>query len=113
MVGTMRSPGSRWTFLVGLLAALFSSAASARAVSPDARDFFEKRVRPVLVKHCYECHGPNARVRGGLRLDSRAALLRGGDRGAALQPGKPDESLLVQAVRHQGDVKMPPRTQLT
>jgi hypothetical protein len=71
-------------------------------------EFFEKRVRPVLMEHCQECHGEE-KDKGGLRLDSREALLRGGDSGAAIVPGNPDESLLINAVRHlDKDLKMPP-----
>src|SRR5438876_10055603 len=64
-------------------------------------DFFEKKVRPVLVEHCYSCHSAQAKKqRGGLALDTRDALLKGGDRGPAIVPGKPDDSLLIRAVRH-------------
>lgn len=74
--------------------------------------FFEQQIRPLLATHCLECHGPN-KQESGLRLDSRAALLKGGDSeqpGAI--PGKPDESLIIRAVRHVGDVKMPPEKRL-
>src|SRR5579871_6226228 len=81
----------------------------AAAAPPD--EFFEARVRPVLAEHCWSCHGP-AKQRAGLRLDSRTALLRGGDNGPAVVPGDPDGSLLVKAVRRVGDVKMPPKTAL-
>ncbi len=69
------------------------------------RDFFEKSIRPVLVRYCQGCHGP-ASQQSGLRLDSRAAVLKGGTRGPAITPGNPDTSLLVQAIRHEG-LKMP------
>src|SRR4051812_24123405 len=83
------------------------------AAAPQAGDleFFENKVRPVLVEHCYSCHS-GKKDRGGLRVDSRAALLAGGDTGPALVPGKPDQSLLLKAVRHQGDLKMPPKGKL-
>ena len=70
-------------------------------------DFFETKVRPVLVEHCYECHaGPKAR--GGLALDSREAMLLGGDNGPAIVPGKSDDSLLIRSIRHTNpDLKMP------
>jgi hypothetical protein len=74
-------------------------------------EFFEKRVRPVLVEQCIRCHGAKKQS-GGLRLDSRAALLRGGDNGPAVQPGEPEKSLLIQAIRRDGEVKMPPKTPL-
>ena len=81
------------------------------ALEPNA--FFEKRVRPVLVKRCYRCHGPESKKRGDLRLDSRAALLKGGISGSALKPGKPQESLLIQALSHQKKLKMPPNKRLS
>ncbi len=77
-----------------------------RAESDD--DFFEARVRPLLVKHCLECHGEK-KQEGGLRLDSRDAWMRGGDRGETIIAGEPDKSLLIQAVRHDDpDLQMPP-----
>jgi mono/diheme cytochrome c family protein/cytochrome c553 len=74
--------------------------------SPQALEQFEREVRPVLVKNCYECHGPK-KEHNGLRLDSRAAVLKGGDSGPAVAPGKPDESLLIGAVKHES-FEMPP-----
>src|SRR5689334_10517816 len=72
-------------------------------------DFFEKRIRPVLHDQCIGCHGPE-KQKGGLRLDSRAALLRGGDSGAAVVPGDPDRSLLLRAMRQtDAEFAMPPR----
>src|SRR5262245_12360994 len=74
-------------------------------------EFFEKKVRPVLVEQCYSCHSGQAKSpRGGLRLDSRAAVLKGGDTGPAVVPGKPAESLLVKAVRQTDPgLSMPPK----
>ncbi len=66
--------------------------------------FFETKVRPVLARHCYSCHGPEKQF-SGLRVDSREALLQGGHRGAALRPGD-EASLLVRAIRHEG-LRMP------
>jgi cytochrome c553 len=77
-----------------------------------ADDHFEKHVRPLLVEKCQSCHGPE-KQKGGLRLDSRAALLKGGDSGPAVAPGKPAESLLVKAVGYAGDLKMPPKGKLS
>ncbi len=68
-------------------------------------DFFETRVRPILATECFSCHTDSQM--GGLRMDSREALLRGGKSGAAIVPGDPDRSLLIQAVRHTGALKMP------
>lgn len=72
-------------------------------------EFFEKKIRPVLAQHCYECHSDDAgTVQAGLRLGSRSQMLRGGDSGAAVVPGEPDESLLIRAVRYEGVYDMPP-----
>ena len=71
----------------------------------DDFEFFEKRIRPVLAKNCYVCHAAGKQS-GALRLDSRERLIEGGKSGAAAIPGKPDESLLIKAVRHEG-LKMP------
>jgi hypothetical protein len=80
--------------------------------SPEAVHFFETRVRPVLIDNCFKCHA-EAKQRGGLRVDSRAALLIGGDQGTALVPGKPEVSLLVKAIRHEDEqLKMPPAKKL-
>jgi len=71
--------------------------------------FFETKVRPVLVKHCYSCHSAEA-AKGGLRLDSRKAIRAGGDRGPAVVPGDPDASWLLKAVSHaHAKLKMPPK----
>jgi hypothetical protein len=81
---------------------------------PAGVEFFEKRVRPLLVRHCYECHSADAKkVKGELLLDSRAAVLKGGRSGPALVPGKPDQSLLIKAVRyHDEELRMPPAAPL-
>ncbi|MFK8114797.1 MAG: PSD1 and planctomycete cytochrome C domain-containing protein [Rubripirellula sp.] len=71
-------------------------------------EFFERKIRPVLVQHCYECHGGDADlIQGGLRLDDPSAMIRGGDSGAAVTPGKPDKSLLLAAIRYD-KFEMPP-----
>jgi mono/diheme cytochrome c family protein len=77
-------------------------------------DFFEARIRPVLVEHCYRCHSAEAKkLRGGLRLDSRAGMLSGGDSGPAIAPGRPGESLLLRAIRYEDeDLQMPPAGKL-
>ena len=87
----------------------FSAAVCSAADEPTAEQirFFEKSVRPVLVDRCLKCHGPEKQW-GNLRVDSREALLTGGDRGAAIVPGSPDESLLMRAVRRiDEDIAMP------
>jgi hypothetical protein len=69
--------------------------------------FFERKVRPVLVERCLKCHGAK-KQESGLRLDSRAAVLQGGDSGPAARVGAPGSSLLIEAVRGSGELKMPP-----
>ncbi len=97
----------RWTTLaVALLAALGNVRASGGEAAEDA--FFEAKVRPVLAGTCLKCHG-ETKASAGLRLDSREAMLAGGDSGPAVVPGKPEESLIVVAIRHDDDfLKMPP-----
>ncbi len=72
-----------------------------------AETFFETNVRPMLVAHCAKCHGADKQS-GNLRVDSRAALVTGGDRGPAITPGDAENSLLVQAIRRGDDLQMPP-----
>ncbi|MDB5352777.1 MAG: hypothetical protein JWN86_4024 [Planctomycetota bacterium] len=87
-------------------------AADDSAVSAEGARFFEAKVRPLLVDQCLKCHGPE-KQKGGLRLDSRGGILTGGDTGPAIVPGKPDESLLVAAIRQVEDgPKMPPSKKL-
>src|SRR5690348_11396492 len=76
------------------------------------RQFFEKQVRPLLIKHCYQCHSSQAKVlKGGLRLDSRDGWMKGGDSGPSIVPGEPDKSPLIEAVRYES-LEMPPRGKL-
>ncbi|MEQ1826521.1 MAG: DUF1549 domain-containing protein, partial [Pirellula sp.] len=75
-------------------------------------EFFETTIRPLLAKHCYECHSEKKQS-NGLRLDSIEAILRGGDTGSALAIGRPESSLLFQAVLQSGDLQMPPKTKLS
>jgi hypothetical protein len=82
----------------------------APALADDAA-FFEKSVRPVLVEKCLSCHSA-AKAKSGLRLDIREMLLKGGEGGAAIVPGKPTESRLIAAVKQSGDLKMPPAGKL-
>ncbi len=84
------------------------------SADPAATEFFEKRIRPVLVERCYPCHGPAvAQPLGGLRLSSREGLRRGGDSGPALVPGDPDASRLIRAIRYTDPrLQMPPKGKL-
>ena len=95
-----------------ILLFLGTAALRAEQPTPQAAAFFENQIRPLLVGSCFKCHGPK-KQQGGLRLDSRAALLQGGDSGPAIVPGAPKHSRLIQAIRHSGDLKMPPKKKLT
>ncbi len=81
--------------------------------TPDQIQFFETKIRPVLVEHCYECHAAGAKtVQGGLRVDHREGLRKGGDTGAAIVPGNGKQSLLLSALRYE-EVEMPPKRKLS
>ncbi len=86
------------------------------ATKPTAKQltFFEKRIRPLLVAKCYECHSTKSKkVKGGLLLDSAEGWRAGGDSGEAIVPGKPEESLVIEAVRYKNrDMEMPPKGKL-
>ncbi len=83
------------------------AAKPAKTFSPQQVQFFERTVRPILANKCFECHGPQ-KQESGLRLDSRAALLTGGDNGPGAVPGKPEASLFVRAIRRKDGLEMPP-----
>src|SRR5690606_15247272 len=70
-------------------------------------EFFETKIRPVLVQHCYACHNSFGKAKGGLALDYQGALLAGGDSGEVVIAGKPEESILLQALRHENGYEMP------
>ncbi len=98
--------------LAAALASLSVSAIEVRAGDdPAAVEFFESKVRPLLVNRCQSCHG-GGKAKGGLRLDSRATAMTGGDTGPAIVPGKPDESLIVEAIKYGDDLQMPPKSKL-
>ncbi|MBI3861112.1 MAG: PSD1 domain-containing protein [Planctomycetia bacterium] len=105
---------TRWKVLLicGLLVPGAGLVRASDAPIAEQLEFFEKRIRPLFVSHCFECHGPD-RAKGGLRLNTGDAVRRGGDSGAVIVPGKPDESLLIEAVGHRGDIKMPPKEKLS
>src|SRR6478672_10718353 len=100
--------------LASIVVGLLIMARPVRADEPDAKGvaFFETKIRPVLVTHCYECHSAkSSKLKGNLLLDTRAGLREGGDSGPAIVPGKGEESLLVKSLRHD-EFKMPPKTRL-
>jgi hypothetical protein len=75
-------------------------------------EFFERKIRPVFVEHCYKCHGPKKQS-GELRFDRRAAALKGDDDGPILVAGQPEQSRLIAALRYTGEHKMPPKGKLS
>ena len=112
---------SRWqTWVLGLVgmglfvvATSFAQAADSPKLDKKGVAFFEKKIRPVLVESCYECHSTRDgnKVKGGLVLDSREGVLRGGESGPSIVPGSPEDSLLIEALRHDG-LEMPPNKKL-
>src|SRR4051812_37454045 len=103
------SPKSARRFVAGVhllsllltivLAAVSNAAETPGAITPEQSAFFESKVRPVLADNCYKCHGEKKHA-AGLRVDSLAALLTGGDTGPAIVPGDPDKSRLIKAIRY-------------
>lgn len=75
--------------------------------TPEQVEFFEKQIRPLLAGHCYQCHSAK-KQESGLRLDLRTPALAGGDTGPLLTAGQPDKSLLLEVLRYDGDIQMPP-----
>ncbi len=76
--------------------------------TPEQIEFFESKVRPVLVAHCYECHSTDAaKLEAGLYVDSREAMFKGGESGPAIVDGNPHESLLIASVKYESN-EMPP-----
>ena len=101
-------------FILILSVGLIASADEPSGAKDDAQsvELFEKRIRPLLVERCFACHGED-QAEGELRLDSRADILEGGSRGAAIVPGEPDKSLLIRAVNHADTLAMPPKEKLS
>jgi hypothetical protein len=95
-----------------LILAVLTLGARALAAE-DGLEFFEKKVRPLLTERCYECHSPEKKVKGGLRLDNRDGWVKGGDNGPAIVPGEPEKSLLITAVRYKDrDLQMPEKRKM-
>ena len=113
----MRGPSiiAFWLGLRLLAACGTPTTALARSGAGDDADgiaFFEKSIRPIFAEKCQKCHGGD-KAKGGLSLTGREALLKGGDSGPAAVPGKPRDSLLIQAVERRGELKMPPKGKLS
>ena len=99
-----------------LLLGLSFQARSQEDPNREGYEFFEKRIRPVLVDKCYSCHSAGAgagKIKGNLALDTREALLKGGDTGPSILPGNPDKSLLIKAIKWtEEEFRMPPKKRL-
>jgi cytochrome c553 len=106
---------SRWiTAVLVVLTPGFAAVSFAQEAKLDRKavQFFEKQIRPVLVANCYECHSAKGgKTKGGLALDSKEGMLQGGETGPAIVPGSPEDSLLIEAIRHEG-LEMPPERKL-
>jgi hypothetical protein len=86
--------------------------AQEKPLTPEENDFFESRIRPALIEYCHNCHSADkdAKIKGGLQLDSKAGLLKGGSTGPGLVPGQPDRSLIIKAMRYTDpNLQMPPK----
>ncbi len=102
--------------VLAVVLAVVGALGQAGAAEADAAGvaFFEKNIRPVLANNCYQCHSAEARnLKGELFLDSKQGMLNGGESGPVILPGNPAGSRLLQAIRHEGKLKMPPRDKLS
>jgi len=118
-----RGKAMRCLKVVGIVIGVFATRYSGSAIAqepnkpaeptePAQLEFFEAKIRPVLVQHCYECHSADAKnIKGGLLLDTRTATLKGGDSGPAVVAKNVDDSLLINALRHES-FEMPPKGKL-
>ena len=100
---------------IALIAGLPLASTGAADLSREHLEFFERKIRPLLAERCYECHSAAAKKhKGGLSLDTREGLLKGGDTGPSLLPGDPEKSRLIEAVRYRNrDLQMPPKSPLS
>ena len=98
--------------LVMVLLLLFFTPVRGQTYPPAQLEFFEKQIRPVLTEKCLACHGANV-AKAKLRLDSREGVLKGSSSGAIVTAGQPTQSRLMEVLRYQGDVQMPPSGKLT
>ncbi|WP_169975571.1 c-type cytochrome domain-containing protein [Tautonia rosea] len=90
-----------------LVAAL--AAPGLAADDPEGNAFFQAKIRPVLIEHCYACHSSQANPpKAGFRVDTRSGLRRGGNSGSAIEPGRPDDSLLIRVLEHTSEIAMMP-----
>jgi cytochrome c553 len=112
MAGQSLHVASRWLQPICLFLIFVANVERIAADDSNAdAEFFETHIRPLLVEHCLECHGEK-KQEGGLQLDSHETFIKGGDSGALIVPGRPEDSLLIRAVRYLDEPKMPPKQKL-
>ena len=113
LIGMQLRGTLRFTLASGFLVLACLGSQLSAQLAPTQVEFFEKKIRPVLAEKCYACHGANSEPMGGLRVDSKDALLKGGSRGTSIVSGDPDASLLIRAIRYSDiKLKMPPTGKL-
>ena len=100
-------------FLFAIPSGAYAPAVDKLPFSDEDVQYFERKIRPILVQRCYSCHSIDAKVlHGGLRLDTAESVKKGGDSGRTLVAGQPDESLLIHSIQYESDIKMPPKGKL-
>ena len=103
----------RFLLVVCFALTVGANASYAAGIDSEQLQFFENRIRPVLVEQCYECHSvESTKLRGELLLDSKPGWEKGGESGPVIVPGKPDESSIISALRHES-FEMPPDSKLS
>jgi len=106
---TLRMTMTALAVCASLLTTQLAHAADAPKLDPAHLKFFESKVRPLLSNKCFKCHGED-KHKADLRVDSLAGLIHGGKSGPAIEPGQPDKSLLITAIRYdEPDLEMPPK----
>jgi mono/diheme cytochrome c family protein len=110
-LGELRTWAAYYAWALGWVCAATPISWAAPAPERAGAEFFENHIRPLFAEHCYKCHSASAeKLKGGLGLDTRDGLLKGGDSGPAVVPGDPEKSLLIKAVRYTDeDLRMPPK----
>ncbi|TWT59058.1 Planctomycete cytochrome C [Thalassoglobus neptunius] len=112
MLLTCKTPLNRFCSLLLTAVATLSLVSSGNLLADEKVEFFESKIRPALIEHCYRCHSQEySEAKGGLTVDTRNGIRRGGDSGPAVVPGKTDESLLVEAINYES-FEMPPKSKL-
>uniref|UniRef100_A0A7C2JZR2 DUF1549 domain-containing protein n=1 Tax=Schlesneria paludicola TaxID=360056 RepID=A0A7C2JZR2_9PLAN len=110
---TVKAPSCLLAVAIVCWVPVLAGPLSAADPTASGTGFFEKKIRPVFVEHCIKCHGPDKQW-SNFRVDSRDALLAGGDFGPGVVPGKPDQGWLLKAVRQEsGELSMPPKSRLS